>query len=189
MQGDVHGLEAGASFLCRLLLNFCDALKQHLRLGEEVNPQVLLHPEEAVVVPGLNDVAHVGRLHGVIRLFDLFLPFLLLVGWQQELCVVQNWAVRWSTEDEVAENFRLLGAKKRFVDLTFEFALKESYISLISSWSSLRFSCSTNDFFSDSVLSPSRTSCCRQSLIVETSSRGTCKWPTSKSWNFFKNSS
>lgn len=118
VQGDVHGLEAGASLLSRLLLNFGDALEQHLRLGEKVNPQILLHPEEAVVVPRLDDVAHVGCLHGIVRLFDFFLPFLLFVCWQRELCVVQNGAVRWSAEDELAENFRLFCAKKYFVEQT-----------------------------------------------------------------------
>lgn len=81
-QRDVYGLEASASLFSRLLLNFFDALEQHLRIGEEINPQILLHPEEAVVVPWLYDIAHVGRLHRVVRLFDLFLLSSLLVRWQ-----------------------------------------------------------------------------------------------------------
>lgn len=88
MQSDVHSLEAGASLLGRLLLNLRDALEQHFRLGEEVNPQIFLHPEEAVVVPRLDDVSHVGRLHGVVRLFDFFLSLLFFVCWQRELGVV-----------------------------------------------------------------------------------------------------
>lgn len=117
MQSDVHGLEARASLFGRLLLNLRDALEQHFRLGEEVNPQILLHPEKAVVVPRLDDVSHVGSLHGVVRLFDFFLSFLFFVCWQRELGVVENGAVRWSAEDELAENFRLFCAKKDFFEL------------------------------------------------------------------------
>lgn len=113
MQGDVHGLEAGGSLFSRLLLDFFDALEHHLRLGEEINPQILVHPEEAVVVPWLHYVPHVGRLHRVVRLFDFFLLPSLLVRWQQEFGVVQNWQVRRSAKDELAENFRLLQAGRK----------------------------------------------------------------------------